>query len=207
MQGEARHPSSWTPKSPWKRNEAPPQSHPHPPPAPAQPQQQGRVIPLPLEHPAVVLGEVRDVRGAGGPMPPTSAHPSSQPQTMGALECSERGGAARPPCLAPEPLRRLNPSSHEPGGAQGLVSGRGHQNRDKEGKGQSSVLLFGLGPGMSRRKKNTQTALPGGVRAGAVPKITSLSLCLPLGQIPCARGRMPRDTPAPAPWPVHPQNH
>lgn len=68
---------------------------------------------------------------------------------LGARGCSE------PPRLAPEPLRRLNPSSHEPGGPQGLVPGRRHwEDRDREGKGRA-VLLFGLGPGMSQGQENT----------------------------------------------------
>lgn len=59
-----------------------------------------------------------------------------------------------PPQLAPEPLRRLNPSSHEPGGPQGLASGRGHwEDRDWEGKGRAVFCCLGWGQGCPRGRK------------------------------------------------------
>lgn len=69
-------------------------------------------------------------------------------------------GCSKPPRLAPEPLRRLNPSSHEPGGPQGLVPGKGHQE-DREGKGRAVFCSLSWGQGYPRGRKTHKQLLPG----------------------------------------------
>lgn len=145
--------------------------------------------------------------GSTGSCAPHIGPPGPLAQTIGVLECSEQGGggAVRPPCLAPEPLRRLNPSSHEPGGPQGLVSG---QDTGRTGRGRAAQC-FAVWAGardVPGAGKHTDKQLFLGCKSRHCPKNHQPEpLPSPGANFPCADGRTLWDTPASAP--VHPQNH
>lgn len=111
-------------------------------------------------------------------------------------------GVQQPPCLAPEPLRRLNPSSHEPGGAQGLCRGQ-DTGRTATGRGREGQSCFAVWVGardVPGAGKHTDKQLFLRWRSRHCPRNHQPEpLPFPGANFLHAAGRTLQDTPAPVP--------